>query len=143
MNAVSSRLTGGPRSLCLQGFESWGLGEGWSDFMALALGLKPSDNQSTDRFHGRWVRDKPRGGRIYPYSTNTKTNPLLYDSNNDQENFYVLGTYWANVLFEIMWDMISKHGRNDDEVPEFRPGTAIPSDGRYLTMKLVMDAMAL
>ncbi|KAH6974613.1 extracellular elastinolytic metallo proteinase precursor [Ilyonectria sp. MPI-CAGE-AT-0026] len=142
-HGVSDRLTGGPLSLCLQSFESFGLGEGWSDFMSLALGLKPSDKKSTDRVIGAWVLDNPGGLRNYPYSTSTTTNPLLYDSNNDQEDYYVLGTYWANVLFEIMWDMISKHGRNDDAVPEFRPGTAIPSDGRYLTMKLVMDAMAL
>ncbi|KAH8663880.1 extracellular elastinolytic metallo proteinase precursor [Ilyonectria robusta] len=142
-HGVSNRLTGGPLGRCLEGFESRGLGEGWSDFMALALGLKPSDKQSTDCFHSPWVRDNPRGGRIYPYSTNTTTNPMLYDNNNGQQDYYFLGTYWANVLFEIMWDMIRKHGRNDDAVPEFRPGTAIPSDGRYLTMKLVMDAMAL
>lgn len=143
MNAVSDRLTGGSLDRCLTTFESSGLGEGWSDFMALAIGLKPSDKQSTDHVVGAWPIGNPRGIRKYPYSTDMDSNPLLFEDNNGQEDFYFIGNYWANILFEIMWDMISKHGRSDDAVPKFLPDTVIPSDGRYLTMRLVMDAMAL
>lgn len=120
-----------------------GLGEGWSDFMVLAISLKPSDKQSTDYVVRAWVKGDPRGARNYPYSIDIDKNPLLFEDNNGKENYYFIGNYWANVLFEIMWGMISKHGRSNDAVPKFRPDTVIPSDRRYLIMRLVMDAMVL
>jgi hypothetical protein len=47
MHGVSNRLTGGPaNSLCLQSLQSGGLGEGWSDIVAIYLTSKSTDTPS-------------------------------------------------------------------------------------------------
>lgn len=47
------------------------------------------------------------------------------------------------MLYEVMWNIIDKHGLNPARKPTFIPGGVVPNDGRYLAMKLVIDAMAL
>ncbi len=45
------------------------------------------------------------------------------------------------MLYEVLWNLVDKHGKNDAAVPTFENG--VPTDGKYLAMKLVVDAMAL
>lgn len=48
-HGLSNRLTGGPaNSGCLSLLESGGMGEGWSDFYATAIRLKPQDTRATN-----------------------------------------------------------------------------------------------
>ena len=48
-HGLSNRLTGGPaNSNCLNTLEAGGMGEGWSDFFATAIRLKPQDTRKTD-----------------------------------------------------------------------------------------------
>ena len=117
------------------------MGEGWGDFMATAIRLKGDDTRDTDYPMGSWAANDPRGIRDYPYSTNTDTNPLVYTSCDDLNEVHAIGTVWATMLYELMWNLIDTHGNNDAPKPDMPDG--VPTDGRYLAMKLVVDGMAL
>ncbi|KAE8151516.1 extracellular metallo proteinase MEP [Aspergillus avenaceus] len=141
-HGLSIRLTGGPsNSACLNALESGGMGEGWGDFMATLIRLKPSDTRTKDYPMGAWASNDAGGIRAHPYSTSLTTNPLTYSSVDSLNAVHAIGTVWATMLYEVLWNLIDKHGKNDDPRPIFRDN--VPTDGKYLTMKLVMDAMAL
>lgn len=142
-HGLSNRLTGGPaNSRCLSSLESGGMGEGWSDFWAIAIHLKSTDTRATDYPLGAWVAGNPRGIRLYEYSTSLTTNPLTYRYVNNMTAVHQIGTVWNSILYEALWNLIDKHGINDAIRPSL-DGTGVPTDGRYLTMKIVLDAMAL
>ncbi|KAF5724010.1 prepro-neutral protease [Fusarium mundagurra] len=141
-HGLSNRLTGGPdNSGCLPGGESGGMGEGWGDFMATAIHIQPKDTRSTDQVMGDWIYNKPAGIRAYPYSTSLTNNPYTYKSVDSLSGVHDMGNYWATVLYEVMWNLIDKHGKNDADIPTFSNG--VPTDGKYLAMKLVVDGMTL
>ncbi|KAK7415054.1 hypothetical protein QQX98_006192 [Neonectria punicea] len=142
-HGLSNRLTGGPaNSACLSGTESGGMGEGWSDFMATAIRIKSSDTRSKDYTMGAWVYNDDAGIRAYPYSTSLTTNPYTYRSVNSLSGVHAIGTYWATALYEVLWNLVDKHGANNADTPTF-DSNGVPTDGKYLTMKLVVDGMAL
>jgi extracellular elastinolytic metalloproteinase len=141
-HGLSNRLTGGPaNSGCLSTTESGGMGEGWSDFMAIAIHIKTSDTRATNYPMGDWVRNLPQGIRAYLYSTSLTTNPFTYKSANGQTAVHYIGTIWATILYEVMWNLIDAHGITSEKKPTFVNG--VPADGRFLAMKLVVDGMAL
>lgn len=139
---VSNRLCGGPaNSACLNALESGGMGEGWGDFYATAIRLKPRDTKNTNYSMGAWAANNPKGIRAYLYSTNLQTNPYMYTSVNSLREVHQIGTVWASMLYDLMWALIEAHGGTYSANPVFRNG--VPQDGRHLSMKLVMDGMAL
>ncbi|KAI4866012.1 Fungalysin metallopeptidase-domain-containing protein [Hypoxylon rubiginosum] len=142
-HGLSNRLTGGPaNSNCLNALESGGMGEGWGDFYATAIRLKPSDTRETDYSLGAWVYNNPEGIRNYLYSTDLNVNPYQYTTLNTYNEVHDIGEVWATILYEVMWNLIDKYGKNDDAKPEF-DASGVPTDGKYLALKLVLDAMAL
>ncbi|KAI2958826.1 hypothetical protein CBS147323_8602 [Aspergillus niger] len=141
-HGVSNRLTGGSHNAgCLSTLESGGMGEGWGDFMATAIRIKPNDTRTTSYTMGAWADNDKRGVRDYPYSTSFAENPLNYTSVNTMNGVHAIGTVWATMMYEVLWNLIDKYGKNDGSRPVFRNG--VPTDGKYLMMKLVMDGMAL
>lgn len=118
------------------------MGEGWGDFFATAIRLQPSDTRETDYSLGAWVYNDPAGIRNYLYSTNLDTNPYQYTTLNTYNEVHDIGEVWATVLYEVLWNLIDKYGKNDGAKPEF-DSNGVPTDGKYLTLKLVVDAMAL
>ncbi|KAF9732444.1 hypothetical protein PMIN03_003020 [Paraphaeosphaeria minitans] len=142
-HGLSNRLTGGPKnSACLSVLESGGMGEGWGDFYATAIRLKPNDTRTTDYPLGAWVYGDPKGLRPYVYSTNQETNPHVYSDADALVKVHYIGTIWATMLYEVLWNLIEKHGKNDAPVPTF-DSKGVPTDGKYLLLKLVLDGMAL
>lgn len=140
---MSNRLTGGPaNSNCLNALESGGMGEGWGDFFATAIRLKPGDTRTTDYSLGAWVYDDPAGIRTYLYSTSLTVNPYQYVTLNTYNEVHDIGEVWATMLYEVLWNLIDKYGKNDGPKPEF-DSNGVPTDGKYLTLKLVVDAMAM
>jgi extracellular elastinolytic metalloproteinase len=109
--------------------------------MATAIRLKSGDTRSTDYAMGAWVYNNPAGIRQYKYSTSLTTNPLTYKSVDRQSGVHGVGTVWATILYEVLWNLIDEHGFNAAGSPTFENG--VPTDGRYLAMKLVVDGMAL
>lgn len=90
---------------------------------------------------GFWINGG-KGIRSHPYSTSLTTNPLTYTSVNSLNAVHAIGTVWATMLYEVMWNLIDKYGKNDAARPTLN-AKGVPSDGKYLAMKLVIDAMAL
>ncbi|KAH8595777.1 putative extracellular metallo proteinase mep [Bisporella sp. PMI_857] len=146
-HGVSNRLTGGPaNSGCLSVYESGGMGEGWGDFMAIAIHIKTTATRATDYPMGPWVSNKVAGIRLYPYSTSLTTNPLTYRYVNTYNSeispsVHKSGTIWATILYEVLWNLVEKYGITSTRFPVFSNG--VPTDGRFLAMKLVIDGMAL
>lgn len=142
-HGVSNRLTGGgTNTRCLTGVESGGMGEGWGDFMATAIRLKPNDTRETDYSMGAWIYNNPAGIRAYLFSTDLKVNPYTYASVNGKTEVHSVGTIWTTMLYEVLWNLIDKHGSNPADKPTF-DSNGVPTDGRYLAMKLVVDGMSL
>ena len=89
-HGISNRLTGGPSSVgCLsetmdhENQEANGMGEGWSDFVALTLTARPGDTGPKRRGIGTFAQREETNGkgiRDYPYSTDMTVNPLTYNS---------------------------------------------------------------
>ena len=142
-HGLSNRLTGGPaNSGCLSLLESGGMGEGWSDFYSTAIRLKAGDTRETDYTMGEWVSGAPAGIRNYLYSTILTTNPQVYSDADLYARVHPIGNIWASMLYEVLWNLIDKHGKNDAPLPSF-DANGVPTDGKYLAMKLVLDGLAL
>ncbi len=47
------------------------------------------------------------------------------------------------MLYELLWNLEDTYGYQLDPFPTFRPGTEIPTTGRQLAMKLVLDGMTI
>ncbi|KAI1156552.1 fungalysin metallopeptidase [Nemania diffusa] len=141
-HGLSTRLTGGPdNSDCLDSIEAAGMGEGWSDFYAIANALKDEWTRDTNVPLGAWVYNNPDGLRSVPYTTNMTANPNTYATLNNLNEEHDIGETWTTILWEVMWNLVDKHGRNAGPKPVFENG--IPNDGNFLTQKIVMDGMAL
>lgn len=142
-HGLSNRLTGGGSNTgCLSGTEDGGMGEGWGDFMATAIRTKTTDTRDTDYAMGAWVYNNAAGIRAYLYSTSLTTNPYTYASVNSLSEVHAIGTVWATILYEVLWNLIDKYGITADDKPTF-DADGVPTDGRYLAMKLVVDGLAL
>ena len=155
-HGISNRLTGGPAnsSCVVQGYTSGTNtfntqcpGEGWSDFFALWMTTKATDNMNTKRFMATYVIGAPSatgpGLRAYPYTfsmdaatggnpqhyglmTQPTTNPLTY-----YQETHGLGEIWTSVLWDLNWQFINKYGYNAD----FYAATG----GNNKFLKLVLD----
>ncbi|KAI3328737.1 extracellular elastinolytic metallo proteinase [Ustulina deusta] len=142
-HGLSNRLTGGPANVnCLQTIEAGGMGEGWGDFMATAIRLQETDTRNTDYSLGAWVYNNQAGIRNYLYSTKLSVNPYMYTTANTYNEVHDIGEIWATMLYEVMWNLIDKHGLSTAQKPTF-DSNGVPTDGKFLTMKLVSDGMAL
>ena len=120
-HGISNRLTGintgaGGTSSCLTNAEQGG--EGWSDFFALALTKKASDNKNTARGVGNYVDGKtPSGGGIrnYPYSYDMSINPLTYAAlGTTVDEVHDIGEVWAVTLWDMYWNLVDKYGYSND-----------------------------
>lgn len=118
------------------------MGEGWSDAMATAIRLQKSDTRAKNYAIGEWVSGAPAGIRSKLYSTSLATNNHTYVSINGITEVHSIGERWASMLYEVMWNLIDKHGNTASHVPTFDK-KGVPTDGRYMFMKLVIDGMAL
>lgn len=103
--------------------------------------MKTSDTRAVNYPMGDWVRARPSGIRTYLYSTSMVTNPMIYSTANNSTLVHFIGTIWATMLYEVMWNLIDEYGLTDARQPTFVNG--IPTDGRFLAMQLVLNGMKL
>lgn len=142
-HGLTTRLVGGGNGLTA--LQSRGLGEGWSDFYALALLSQPGDNIDgvypmagyvTYQFMG--LRENYYFGiRRYPYSTDMSKSPLTFkdidpnqisshpgvprspiDPFDPQEASQVhnQGEVWCAILWDVRANLIRKHGYAGNEL---------------------------
>ncbi|KAI8903982.1 Fungalysin metallopeptidase-domain-containing protein, partial [Gorgonomyces haynaldii] len=117
VHGISNRLTGGARNgRCLTTTESGGMGEGWSDTIALFLERKATDKGTDARGLADWVtKDKTGSGiRRYKYTTDMDVNPLTFESYSLSVEVHNLGEIWATILNEVYWNLVAKHGFSDN-----------------------------
>lgn len=139
-HGVSTRLTGGPSNVsCLFGAQSGGMGEGWSDWWALALTAGAADTGPQARGIGAYVLGQPPNGdgiRNFPYSTNMGVNPQTYsDLPSAGGSEHNIGEIWAVTLWDMYWNLVADYG--------FDPDLYNGSGGNNLAMQLVMDGLKL
>ena len=137
-HGISSRLTGGPANPgCLQNAEQ--MGEGWSDWMALMMLIKSTDNGAMAKTMATYASNQPITGsgiRTYPYSTDMSINPLTFaDSNFGQDMQHTRGEFMATVLWDLTWAYIGKYG--------FDANLFTGNGGNNKVMRLAIDAFKL
>lgn len=136
-HGISGRLTGGPSNAgCLSNAEQ--MGEGWSDWFAMMVLIKPTDNGATPRPIGTYASNEPTNGpgiRRFPYSTDMSVNPLTFDDSNIADLPHDRGEFMATVLWDLTWAYVAKYGISAD----IYNGTA----GNNKVMRLVIDALKL
>lgn len=152
-HGLSNRRVGG--GVGLTALQSRGMGEGWSDFYALALLSESGDNLNGNYALGGYLtyqlgigylENYYFGIRRYPYSTDLTKNPLTFaDIDPGQARVYggiprnpVIastadsvhnqGEVWCSMLWEARANLINKHGF---------------AVGNQLILQLVTDGMNL
>jgi extracellular elastinolytic metalloproteinase len=159
-HGISTRLTGGPaNSGCLGWGEAGGMGEGWGDFFATILRMKKEYNRTINFSMGEWANGG-EGIRNYLYSTSIKVNPETY-SYLDKPGYWGVhakGAVWAEILYEVYWNMVEKLGFTSSWFPptDYQDDSwynnsindatirnRIPKHGNTLFLQLVIDGMKL
>lgn len=138
-HGISSRLTGGPANPnCLANPEA--MLEGWSDWQAVLLTMRPGDTATTNRPMGTYALGQPPTGggiRPAPYTTNFAVNAYTYANLPTGSGAHWVGFIWNTMLWEMNWELIAAHGFNPDIYG------APTSGGNNLAYKLVQDGMAI
>lgn len=146
-HGISIRLAGGRNnSSCLDNTDQ--MGEGWSDWFALMMQLKPGDVGTSKRGIGTFVSTQPTDGvgiRDYAYSTDKAINPMTYAQTNkyqykdkegvEQTEIHGTGSVWATVLWDLSWAYINKYGYDDNKY------TGIGGNNKL--MRIVLDGIKL
>ncbi|KAI8909078.1 peptidase M36 [Gorgonomyces haynaldii] len=140
-HGISNRLTGGLRNgHCLSSTESGGLGEGWSDTVAMYLLRKSTDTRETDFALGNYVEgqdESQNGVRRYKYSTSLTTNPETFSYWSKSSEVHSVGEIWASMLNEVYWNLVDKYGYSEDWY------NAKQQKGNIIAMQLVIGGMML
>ena len=140
-HGISNRLTGGPNKTgCLSSHDERE-GEGWSDFLAIALTARKGDKGNEPRGMGTYVLGqssrKDAGIRPTPYSTSKKINPATYNTIKGAAEPHGVGYVWATMLWEVYWNLTNKYGFNPNPYESWKTG------GNNLAIQLVMDGMKM
>lgn len=131
-HAVSNRLSAG----LISGEE--GMGEGWSDYVALNL-TQQAYHTAKDLINmGEYAFDGA-GLRELPYTTDMKANPHTYDKLKEigpgDGKMHPTGYVWALMLWEMHWKLIDKYGFN----PDFKSNTG----GNNMALDLVLEGIKM
>ncbi|KAI8899177.1 Fungalysin metallopeptidase-domain-containing protein [Globomyces pollinis-pini] len=138
VHGVSNRLTGGSaQGNCLQTTQAGGMGEGWSDTVAMFIERKATDTRETDFVTGSYVLNKPSGVRKQPYSTSLTRNTYTYNSLKQLTEVHAIGEVWATILNEVYWNLVDKLG--------FSPNWFDPAQpqGNIVAMQIVIGGLKL
>ncbi|RMG42536.1 MAG: hypothetical protein D6718_13740 [Acidobacteria bacterium] len=130
-HGLSTRLVGGPDTICLSGPQPGGMGEGWGDFLGASHFSSAADDPDGPATVGEYVTgNHQRGVRRYPYHWDFSVNPLTYEDlcDNGSCEVHDEGEIWANVLWGARREMILQHGFDE---------------GRRRIEQIVVDAMKL
>jgi subtilisin-like proprotein convertase family protein len=114
------------------------MGEGWSDYYGLMLTMQTGDAGPDARGIGTWLFGEGPGGpgiRPWPYSTDFGVNPHTYDDIKTEVAPHGVGSVWAEMLWEMTWELIAIYGFDTD----FYNGTG----GNNIAMALVTEGLKL
>ncbi len=126
-HGVSNRLIG--NGLGLGGYQARGMGEGWSDYLALALLAKESDPLDGQYFIAQYATNQyARGLRFTPYSTDITVSPRTLGYIFFNPLPHPVGEIWCATLWDLRALLIKQHGF---------------AEGQKQSIQLVIDAMKL
>lgn len=152
-HGISNRLTGNGEACLSTNVDNEQMGEGWSDFIALMLTLRPTDNATIPRGLGTSVYGQnTTGAGIRPakYSPDFSINNYTYGKTNgmviNSKLFGILpittvdvhsvGFIWASMLWDLNWKYVEKYGYNSNVLAD-------PDAGTARVLQLVVDGMKL
>ena len=133
-HGLSWRLLNGGAGI--SAMQTSGMGEGWSDFYALALLSSPSDDPNACYAYGGYAGYIPTGNnyyygvRRYPYSTDLAKNPLTFahiaevflngsiprnpsftaPAQLNPSEVHNIGEVWCSALWQACANLIARHG---------------------------------
>ena len=122
---------------CLGWGESGGMGEGWGDFFATITRMTPNSTRDDVYGMGEYANGgegirkyKVRGAVLWlmvlrrlanaiivvQYSTSKAVNPSTYGFINRPGYWgvHAKGEVWAEILYEVYWNLVDKHGFDPD-----------------------------
>lgn len=157
-HGLSFRLTGGPSAGALSAVQSGGMGEGWSDFLALMFTQTAAHSQNSGYGIGTYLLNQPQTGvgiRRFRYAFNTpgvsgSLNPLTFEAYGSSgttsygvsksTQVHNTGELWCSALWDLNWLLINKYGYDSNLDTGY---TGSGSAGNKLALKLVVDAMKI
>ncbi|HIF94126.1 MAG TPA: metallopeptidase [Myxococcales bacterium] len=138
-HGLSNRLTGGAMNVsCLNNTQSMGMGEGWSDWLALMVTAENSDSAIVPVPIGTYALGQPTTGpglRNHPYSRDLTLSPLTLADIVTLDQPHGVGEVWASALWDLYWNLLDYYGFDAD----LYAGTG----GNNLLFQLVLDAMKI
>lgn len=150
-HGISNRLTGGASNTsCLNNPEQ--MGEGWSDWFALMMTIKPGDTGELGRGIATYASGQNTndiGIRPAQYSTDFAIDNITYGATNDDtiigtlngqpvswnEIPHNIGYVWGSILWDLTWAYIDKYGFDADLYNG--------DGGNNKAMQIVMDGLKL
>ncbi|RKP36045.1 peptidase M36, partial [Dimargaris cristalligena] len=101
--------------------------------------LKTTDTRATNYAIGTYVSGSPRGIRTHLYSTSLTENPYMYNTlnNPDTSEVHDVGEVWAEMLYEVLWNLIDAAGFEKDLY------NADAIAGNTLAMKYIVNGFKL
>ncbi len=135
-HGISNRLTGGPANAnCLGNAEQ--MGEGWSDYFSLVTTAKKGQIGKDAKTVGTFALRQEVNGtgiRAYPYSTDMKVNPNVYEDIIGAE-IHRLGEIWTSCTWDLYWEFVNLYGFDEDLING--------NGGNNKAVKLVIAGMKL
>eukprot|EP00158_Paraphelidium_tribonemae_P007621 Partr_v1_DN28302_c0_g1_i1_m79795 putative Secreted metalloproteinase probably acting as a virulence factor (By similarity) len=148
-HGISTRLTGGPaNSGCLGWGESGGMGEGWGDFWATILRMKPEYTRETKLPMGSYAANSLKGIRKFIYSTDMSVNPSTYAyvRKFDYVGVHAKGEVWAVILYDMYWNLVEKNGFSTDwfnpNARDDKKDTHLPA-GNIVALQLTVTGLKM
>lgn len=145
-HGVSTRLTAGSgNSNGLDATHSSGMGEGWSDYLALAFTQSAADGQFDAYPIGTYLlgqSDQGVGIRNHPYSYDMSINPLTFSDIAVLNTPHGIGEVWASALWDLNWLLINGDGGAVGGLG-FDEDLGAGTGGNNLLLQLVLDAIKL
>ena len=126
-HGLTNRLVGNATGL--GALQSAGMGEGWSDYFALALLSQPGDDPNGAYPLAQYVSGNYQQGiRHYPYSADLKINPLTFGQIARNTQVHAVGEIWCSLLWDVRAALIRQDGF---------------SEGQRQSLQLVVDGLKL
>jgi len=135
MHGVTIRTAGGPNNTNSLTSEEQ-MGEGWSDFLTLALTVRDGDDGSEGRGIGTYVLSQTpegKGIRRFKYSTDMNVNPQTYSDLTNSTGQHAIGELWVTMLWEMYWNFVGEYGYDSDWTN--------PESGNFKALKLVIEGV--
>ena len=138
-HGLSDRLTDGWYR-CLRNKET--PSEGWSDWLAVVLTIKPEDTGATPRAIANYLKNQgPEGTgvRQFRYSTDMNVNPQTYESVITTTGVHHIGAIWGEILWEVTWSLIDEFGF-DPDIHNFT-GDINRDAGNIMAMAIIIESL--